>query len=152
MSIRKIFFLFFSILCVACSSDIFIEHNGNIPQDEKIAQIKNGQSKQEVMNILGSPSLKTGLSDNHWIYMSSKTKRIAFLNPEELERQILAITFDDGVVSKIETKTLADGNDIAIDQDVTQETERKLGFWRKYFGGVGAYMPFGGKSNSNEGL
>ena len=84
--------------------------------------------------------------------MSSKTKRIAFLNPEELERQILAITFDDGVVSKIETKTLADGNDIAIDQDVTQETERKLGFWRKYFGGVGAYMPFGGKSNSNEGL
>lgn len=152
MSIRKIFFLFSILLCTACSSDVFIEHNGNIPEKGKIEQIKNGQTKQEVLEILGSPSLKTGLSDDHWIYMSTRTKRIAFLNPEELDRQILAITFDDDCVSKIETKTLADGNDISIDQDITNPTERELGFWRKYFGGVGTYMPFGNKANSDEGL
>lgn len=152
MSIRKLFFLCFSVLCVACSSDIFIEHNGNIPQEEKVAQIKNGLTKQEVVDILGSPSLKTGLSDDHWIYMSTKTKRVAFLNPEELERQILAINFDNDVVDSVERKTLTDGNDISVDKDVTETTERKLGFWRKYFGGVGEYIPFGNKPNSKEGL
>ena len=128
------------------------EHNGNIPEKDKIAKIQNGQSKQEVLEILGSPSIKTGLSDDHWIYMSTKTKRIAFLNPQELDRQILAITFDNDHVSKIETKTLADGNDISIDKDITEATERELGFWHKYFGGVGSYTPFGGKAHSNEGL
>ncbi|MBP5352484.1 MAG: outer membrane protein assembly factor BamE [Alphaproteobacteria bacterium] len=152
MSIRKMFFLSAALLCTACSSDLFLEHNGNMPTKEKIAQIHNGQTKEEVMEILGGPSITTGLSDDHWIYMSSTIKRVAFLNPEELDRQILAITFDDNQVSKIEKRTLADGNDLSIDKDVTQATERQQGFFRKYFGGVGSYSPFSGKSNSKQGL
>ena len=152
MSIRKMFFLAMIALNTACSTDIFIEHNGSYPEKHKIAKIHNGQTKQEVQEIIGSPSIRTGLSDDHWIYLSSKTKRVAFLSPEELDRRILAVTFDNGVVSKIETKTLADGNNIAIDKDLTESTEREQGFFKKYFGGVGAYMPFGSKSNSREGL
>ena len=67
--------------------------------------------------------------------------------PTEIDRQILALSFDDDKVSKIETKTLADTNNIAIDQEETLPANREQGFFRKYFGGVGTYMPFGnGKS------
>ena len=38
--------------------------------------------------------------------------------------------------SKIETRTLADGNKISIDTDSTKPAERQQGFFRKYFGGV----------------
>ncbi|MEE6207929.1 MAG: outer membrane protein assembly factor BamE [Alphaproteobacteria bacterium] len=148
MSIRKLFFLCAVLVCSGCSSDVFLDHNGNMPESEKIAQIHNGLTKAEVKEILGAPSLTTGLSDDHWIYMSSTIRRVAFIRPTELDRQVLALTFDDDKVSKIDTRTLADGNNIAIDGDKTLAADRKQGFFQKYFGGVGAYMPFGnGKSD-----
>lgn len=146
MSIRKILSMLIIVLCAACSSDLFTSHNGNIPDAQKIAQVHSGQTKEQVLDILGSPSLLTGLNGNHWIYMSSTVKRVAFMKPEEISRDILAITFKDNKVSKIETRTLADGNDISIDSDITQATDRDDGFFRKYFGGVGAYNPLGGSS------
>ena len=148
MSIRKLFFLGAVLVCCGCSSDVFLDHNGNMPDSEKVAQIHNGLTKEEVNAILGAPSLTTGLSDDHWIYMSSTIKRVAFMRPTEIDRQILAITFDDNKVSKIDTRTMADGNNISIDKDETLAADRKQGFFQKYFGGVGAYMPFGnGKSD-----
>lgn len=150
MSIRKMLLVAMFMLQTACSNDLFLVHNGNIPVDEKIAEVHKGQTKQDVMNILGAPSLTTGLSDDHWIYMASTMKKVAFLRPEELNRKVLAITFDDDKITKIEKLSLADGNNIEIDKDVTNATEREQGFFRKYFGGVGSYMPFGGADTKKE--
>ncbi len=143
MSIRKIFFVSLCFMISACSSDLFLIHNGNMPTKERIAQIQTGQSKDEVSYILGSPSLVTGLNDNNWIYMSSTTKKIAFLDGKEIERDILALTFKDDALVKIEKFDLADANDIKIDKDETKQVEENIGFFRKYFGGVGQYQMFG---------
>ena len=143
MSIRKIFLTGLCLVLGACSSDFFLIHNGNMPSQERINQIKTGQSKEEVAYILGSPSLKTGLNDDNWIYMSSTTKKVAFLNGKEIERDILALTFKDDTLSKIEKFDLSDANDMAVDQDETKQVEENVGFFRKYFGGVGQYQMFG---------
>lgn len=150
MSIRKMLFISILLLTSACSNDLFLVHNGNMPAQEKVDEIRLGQSKQDVMNILGAPSLTTGLSDDHWIYMASTTKKVAFFRPEELERKVLAISFDNDQISKIEKLSLADGNKLPIDTDITQTTEQEQGFFRKYFGGVGTYMPFGGTNSGKE--
>ncbi len=150
MSIRKILFISMLLLTSACSSDLFLVHNGNMPAQERVDEIRLGQSKQDVMNILGAPSLTTGLSDDHWIYMASTTKKVAFFRPEELKRKVLAISFDNNQISKIEKLNLADGNKLPIDTDTTQTTEQEQGFFRKYFGGVGTYMPFGGTNSRKE--
>ena len=143
MSIRKMFFMSLCLVLGACSSDIFLVHNGNMPSQERVNQIKTGQSKEEVSYVLGSPSLVTGLNDNHWIYMSSTTKKIAFLDGKELERDVLALTFKNDKLEKIEKFDLADGNDISIDKDETKSVEEKTGFFRKYFGGASQYQMFG---------
>lgn len=150
MSIRKMLFGAMFMLLTACSNDLFLVHNGNMPADDKIAAVHMGQSKKDVMDILGAPSLTTGLSDDHWIYMASTMKKVAFLRPEELNRKVLAITFDDDKITKIEKLTLVDGNDIKVDTDITKATEQEQGFFRKYFGGVGTYMPFGGADTKKE--
>lgn len=147
MSIRKIFFIGLVLICSACSSDIFLKHNGNMPEENRVAKIAIGQTKEEVLDILGNPSSIIGLSDNHWVYMSSTQKKIAFLRPEEIERDILALSFEDDKVSKIEKFDLADGNNIKIDTDETPTADANVGFFRKYFGGVGQYLPFGGSSD-----
>ena len=150
MSIRKMLFISILLLTSACSNDLFLVHNGNMPAQEKVDEIRLGQSKQDVMNILGAPSLTTGLSDDHWIYMASTTKKVAFFRPEELDRKVLAISFDNDQISKIEKLSLADGNKLPIDTNITQTTEQEQGFFRKYFGGVGTYMPFGGANSGKE--
>ena len=150
MSIRKMLFISILLLTSACSNDLFLVHNGNMPAQEKVDEIRLGQSKLDVMNILGAPSLTTGLSDDHWIYMASTTQKVAFFRPEELERKVLAISFDNDQISKIEKLSLADGNKLPIDTNITQTTEQEQGFFRKYFGGVGTYMPFGGANSGKE--
>ena len=150
MSIRKMLLVAMFMLQTACSNDLFLVHNGNIPVDEKIAEVHKGQTKQDVMNILGAPSLTTGLSDDHWIYMASTVKKVAFFRPEEIDRKVLAISFDNNNINKIEQLTLADGNNLKVDTDITQSVEQKQGFFRKYFGGVGSYMPFGGTNSGKE--
>ena len=151
MSIRKLVLLsFISLSLGACSSDIFLTHNGNMPSQEKIAQVKAGQSRAEVQQILGSPSSVTSFDGNTWIYMSSTLKKVAFFEPQEVNRDVLAITFDNqNKVEKITTYDKADGRDIAIDQTATPTPGHKIGFFRKYFGGVGAYMPISPSSTSN---
>ena len=103
MSINKVVLLsaFLMTFSSACSSDLFITHNGNMPSNERIAQIRVGQSKSEILNILGSPSSVVSLDRNQWIYMSSDIKRVAFFAPKEVDRDVLIIQFNDqGKVSE----------------------------------------------------
>lgn len=146
-----------ALLCTAslaaCSSakqdEWFVTHNGNMPSEERIARIEEGSSKDEVAAILGAPSAIIPFNDNTWIYMSSDVKRLAFLKPEEVDRNILKITFNsDDQVSEIARLNKKDGRDIAPSTEKTEVKGQNPGFFRKYFGGVGQYNPFAGQNNS----
>lgn len=151
MSIRKLVLLsFISVTIAACSSDVFLVHNGNMPSAEKISQISAGQSKAQVAQVLGSPSSVTSFDGNTWIYMSSTLKKVAFFKPQEVNREILAISFNDNnQVVKIAELDETDGRNIKVDTEVTPTPGQKIGFFRKYFGGVGAYMPIAPTSSGD---
>lgn len=153
MSTNKIISLLLGVAFLsACSSakqeEWFVTHNGNMPSNERIEQIHNGSSQSEVIQILGAPSAVISLDKNTWIYMSSDVKRVAFFAPEETDRNILKITFNDaGNVSKIEKLTKENGKEITPSSDKTEVKGQNPGFFRKYFGGVGQYNPFAGQQN-----
>lgn len=143
MSIHKMFFL--SMLALAasgCSADTFLVHNGNMPSADKVSMVKQGQTKNEVESILGSPSAVTSFDEKTWIYMSSTLEKIAFFTPQEKDREILTITFNaEGKVAEIKNYDLSSGKNISIDTAKTPVSGTKVGFFRRYFGGVGAYLP-----------
>lgn len=151
MSINKRIFL--SLLVIfslnACSSDVFISHCGNMPSEERIAQVQKGQTKDEVLDILGAPSSVITLNQNTWVYMSSEIKKVAFFKPEETNRDILTIRFNEyNQVADIERLNKEHGKDLAINQNKTETAGNQPGFFEKYFGGVGQFMPFGTNSSS----
>lgn len=150
MSIRNLLFLSALLLNTACVGDLFLDHNGNMPEERYLQQLHTGQTKEEVYQLLGAPSLTTALSDDHWIYMASTIRRIAFERPTELDRDVIAVTFKDDKVVKIDKRTLADANNISIDSDETKAAEHEQGFFRKYFGGVGQYQMFGNGKNNKD--
>lgn len=151
MSIRNLLLLgLIVIFSASCSSSAFLVHNGNMPSPEKLAQISVGQTSKEVENILGAPSSVSSFDANTWIYMSSTMKKVAFFKPQELDRKILSINFDNnGKVEKISNYTKEDGTQIEINQHETPTEGHNIGFFKKYFGGVGSYMPMSGSQNND---
>ncbi len=143
MSINKVFFSTAAAVMMlgACSNEYFIQTEGNMPTKDDVMQIKRGMAQNDVRQILGSPSVVTSLDHRTWIYMNSTMKRMAFFEPEELERNVLAITFDhDGKVQKVVELTKENGRNITISKDATPVLGSEETFMEKYFGGVG-YMP-----------
>ncbi|MBQ8870751.1 MAG: outer membrane protein assembly factor BamE [Alphaproteobacteria bacterium] len=151
MSIRNLFLLgLITFLSSSCSENTFLVHNGNMPSPEKISQISIGPTRQEVADILGSPSSISCFDGNTWIYMSSTFKKVAFFTPKEIDRNILNINFDnEGKVAEIITYDKDDGKQIKITEQETPTQGHNIGFFKKYFGGVGAYMPISTKDADN---
>lgn len=130
-----------ALMLSACSSDIFNQTEGNMPSKNDILAIRQGMSEQQVREILGSPSAISSLDHRTWIYMNSTMKRMAFFEPEEIERNIIAIEFNhDGNVVKLIELTKENGKNINISKDETPVMGTEQTFMEKYFGGVG-YMP-----------
>lgn len=150
MSRFKLFFLsLLTFFITACSHDTFLVHNGNMPAQEKIDLVKAGQTKEQVEQILGTPSSVTTLDGDTYIYMSSTVRKIAFCNPEVLERDVLTIHFNhEGLVDKISALDETDEQQIEIDQAQTETVGHKIGFFKKYFGGVGTYTPIAPNSKN----
>ena len=151
MSTHNIFFysLIGILLLSGCSTDYFNQTEGNLPSKSDIMSIKKGMSNVEVRNLLGSPSAISSLDHRTWIYMNSTMKRMAFYEPEELERNVVAIEFDfDGKVVKLIELTKENGKDIEIVKDATPVMGNDPTFMEKYFGGVG-YMPIQPTTENN---
>lgn len=154
MSTSKIFSMMaFVCILAACSTEKqnewFVSHTGNMPAKERLNRIEIGSSKDDVMRVLGLPSSVNVFDQNSWIYMSADVKKVAFWAPQEIDREVLSITFNAAdEVKTIDVLTLADGKNIKPDESVTEVKGQRPGFFRKYFGGVGQYTPFSGKSNN----
>jgi len=155
MSIRNIVFstLVVTTLFVAgCKTDYFNQTEGNMPPQKDIDSISKGMTQDQVRKIMGSPSVVSSLDHNSWIYMNSTMKRLAFFKPEELERKVVAIEFNsDGKVEKVVQLTKENGKEVKISSDSTPVMGSEEGFMRKYFGGVGQYLPME-PTKANDGL
>ena len=67
---NKMFCAFVFLLMInACSKDVFVTHNGNMPSNDRITMVQKGQDKARVREILGVPSSISPLDNNTWIYM-----------------------------------------------------------------------------------
>jgi outer membrane protein assembly factor BamE (lipoprotein component of BamABCDE complex) len=77
-------------------------------------------SKADVISVLGSPSSIALFDDRTWYYISDRERTLAFLAPETLERQVVALTFDEqGVLQSVDTFGVERSREVEI---VSRET------------------------------
>ena len=146
MSIRKTVAAVVMIAALgACSQDMFVQQSGNMPADERLAKIHVGQSKNEITDLLGSPSSVVSLDKDTWIYMSSDIKRVAFFAPKETDRNVLVLKFNkNDKLEEFKRISKAHGQNVDISQDATVTEGDSRGFFQKFFGGTQTYAPMGG--------
>jgi len=124
-------------LLVACQAKVSV--HGNMPEMEELAAITPGQDDRDtVLNQLGTPSTASAFQDNKWYYIGSKIEQEAYFLPEEIDRQILIVTFDDyGVVEKTEFLGMNDAIEVEPEARVTPTEGVEFTVWQQLFGNFG---------------
>ncbi len=73
-----------------------IQTHGHSLEEEQIAKIKPGEtSRQEVLQLLGSPSALSTFDDDAWYYVSQRTEKTSFYQEGVVAQDVLTIAFDD---------------------------------------------------------
>jgi outer membrane protein assembly factor BamE (lipoprotein component of BamABCDE complex) len=123
----------------ACAPDIAAR--GNDPTKDRVDQIEVGkQTRAEVAALLGTPSATATFDDLTWYYISARTQQYAVFEREELDRHVLAISFDsNGRVSDVRELGLGDGRDVDVVQRETPTLGNELSIMEQLLGNLGRF-------------
>lgn len=80
---------------------------GNILDDEDVADLREGMTKRQVLVLLGSPSIQSPFHADRWDYMNTYSRRGG-----DPEARVLTLSFDDDRLVAMEGNYL-DQDDIA---------------------------------------
>ena len=118
-----------------------LETHGNIPDPEIVQSVRIGMSNREqVSQMLGTPSAVATFDKESWYYVGMRTSRLAFLEPEILERKVLVVRFDDqGIVRQVEHLTKEDGREIQVVDRKTPTRGKELTVIEQILGNVGRF-------------
>jgi outer membrane protein assembly factor BamE (lipoprotein component of BamABCDE complex) len=131
--------LLLGLALTACQARI--DSRGYVPDPDELERVKAGlQGREEVQQILGSPSAVSTFADDRWYYISKKTRSIAFFTPTVLDQNVVVVEFDDGgFVKDVRRYAMEDG--LIIDP-VTRKTPapgRELSFLEQLLGNFGKF-------------
>ncbi|MEO1563696.1 MAG: outer membrane protein assembly factor BamE [Pseudomonadota bacterium] len=135
--VKAVVAVFFASVLLACSPTF--DNHGYVPEPDVIEQLQVGtDDKLTVEERIGRPSSTGVLDEQGWYYIQTRIRNFAYQQPEVIEREILAISFDSSDrISNIETLTLTDGQVIAFNRRVTELPVRGPNFWQQIVASVG---------------
>jgi outer membrane protein assembly factor BamE (lipoprotein component of BamABCDE complex) len=124
---------------LACTPQI--RSHGYVPNDESLSSIVVGKDNREsIFETLGSPSSSALMRDDGWYYISSVVRHQTYHPPEEIEREIVAVSFDSqGIVSNVERLSLQDGRVIVLTRRITDNPIKGPGFFQQLIGNFGNF-------------
>lgn len=128
-------------LAAACSATY--QNHGYVPSDTDLQELVVGvDTRATVDDLIGPPSSSGLLAGGDYYYVRSRHRSYGMFEPEVVERQILAISFDDtGTIANIERFGLEDGHVVALSRRVTDSSVVGNGFWRQILGNFGNINP-----------
>ena len=116
-----------------------VRNHGYVPLEEDLALVTVGvDTRETVASAVGAPGAGGVIDSGGYYYVRSRWETVAWRAPREVDRQLVAITFDeDGVVENIERFTLEDGRVIPLSRRVTETSIRRISFIRQLLGNIG---------------
>jgi len=127
-----------AVLVLASCAAQFRNH-GYAPSEADLANVIVGKDTRDtVANLIGNPTAAGVVDDTTWYYVESRFRNVAFQRPKEIERQVVAISFDGrGRVANIERFGLKDGRVIVLSRRITKTTIDKKPYLRRLLGNIG---------------
>lgn len=132
-----------ALLLSGCASEVF---QRGIALDEDILEAiePNVVERNEVLRLLGPPSVTALEAERAWIYISWTTQSYEPFAPQELDRQIVVVNFDDaGRVSAVHRYGPEDGKEIAYASIITPPPGDDPSWLGLILGNIGRIIPAG---------
>ena len=128
-------------LAVLAACSPIIQQEGNVPDADQVVQINPGvDDKNRVPQLLGSPSSVSAFQDRTWYYISRRTETTAFFDPQVVEQEVLAITFDSqNIVQDMKVYGLENGRMVAMVDRVTPTYGNDLTIVQQVLGNLGRF-------------
>ncbi|SMX22312.1 outer membrane protein assembly factor BamE [Boseongicola aestuarii] len=117
--------------------------HGYVPEPSALEGVVVGRDTKDIIGLtLGQPGTRGIVDDLGWYYVRSDYERFLWRAPVEVDRQVVAITFDEaGVVRNIERFGLEEGRVVALNRRVTDANTQGISFLRQLFGNLGNFDP-----------
>ncbi|MEL6643722.1 MAG: outer membrane protein assembly factor BamE [Pseudomonadota bacterium] len=128
-----------ALVLAACSATF--RNHGYMPPEEDLAGIIVGvDTRDSVEGTVGKPGVSGIVDAGGWYYVRSRIRNFAWQAPEEIDREVLAISFSPtGTVTNIERFGLEDGRVVRLSRRVTDSNTQGIGFLRQAFGNLGRF-------------
>lgn len=129
---------------VAACSPVY-QYHGFVPTEEDLAEIEVGlDTRTTVASVIGKPGTFGLLAESGWYYVRSEFKSELWKASEEVNREVVAISFDeDGVVTNIERFGLERGEVVVLNRRVTDSNIEGVSFLKQLFGNAGGLGSLG---------
>lgn len=140
--LNKLFTYIFLALFLTLNCCVKTVKNKGFNLDEtKLSYLQSGKStKDQVYDVLGSPSSKSNFGRETWYYITAKEEQLAFLNPKTLDQQVIAVEFSpNGVVTELKRFNMKDANNIAFSKDKTISPGDENNVLKEMIGNVGRF-------------
>ena len=133
-------------LLTACSPKV--ENRGYIKQVDYKSEIKVGQdSREAVLEKLGSPSAKSSFGEETWYYVTSRKESVGFMKAEVVEQEVADIRFDNsGVVSAVNIYDKGNAKEFELVSRTTPTEGHSLSIIDQTLGNLGRFNKPGGGS------
>lgn len=133
--------LILALALAACSPTM--RYHGYAPSDADLAEINVGQDTREtVTEKLGRPGIGGVMEGSGWFYVQSDWRHEHWRAPVELDRQVVAITFDErDRVANIERFGLQDGEVVTLSRRVTDTGPRGRSALQQILSVLGNFNP-----------
>lgn len=127
------------LMSVGCTT--LYRNHGYVPTDDQLAEVLVGvDTRATVVDVVGPPTAGGVTNGGGFFYVQSRFRLLGPLEPKEIDREVVAITFDaDGVVENVERFGLENGNIVPLSRRVTQDNVRDTTFLRQLFGSLGRF-------------
>ncbi|QBF31586.1 outer membrane protein assembly factor BamE [Thalassococcus sp. S3] len=130
-------------LCGLAACSATYRNHGYVPSEADLSEIVVGvDTRDTVSETVGPPSSSGVLDTSGYYYVASRVRSFAFREPRVVERELVAISFDNsGVVQNIERFGLEDGRVIPLTRRVTSSSVSDNTFLRQLLGNLGRFAP-----------
>lgn len=127
-----------AMLFLAACATVYRNH-GYVPTDDDLALVEVGvDTRETVTEKIGRPTASGLLNDVGWFYVQSRYKHFGPREPQEIDRQVLAVTFNEaGTVENIARYGLEDGRVVEISRRVTETNVKGMSFIQQILGNFG---------------
>lgn len=121
-----------ALMVLAACSEIIRKHGYIPPQEDLDAIIVGVDTRDSVAASVGRPATSGVLREGGWFYIGSTIRHFGARKPKEIDRQVVAVRFDEGgVVQNVERFGLERGQVVVLSRRVTETTVRDVTFIRQ---------------------